>query len=211
MATDDPWGGAVPSGNVRTISTQLLTLPSWSLALTDSVFQGDGSGIDLKIISAAMCWNKGLLKERVTLLQIGCHVLTDHLRFSRSLSTCLVCTLCKVKVASLHLPAEWDWFESLCSIVSCCYPSTLLAPLVLSCSPRSPLTTTASAPCSLIAVATIMDIGCHGNILSRFHHQGQGEVLNSMSSLVRWIHTYSHIYNHLYSSRTHTHTHSLLT
>lgn len=202
MATDDPWDGAVPSGNVRTIATQLLTLPSWSLALTDSVFQGDGSGVDLKIISAAMCWNKGLLKERVTLLQIGCHVLTDHLRFSRSLSTSLVCTLCKVKVASLHLPAEWDRFESLFN----CF---LLLPIHftgLSRSPRSPLTTTASAPCSLIAVATIMDIGCHGNILSRFHHQGQGEVLNSMSSLAP-LNTCVLAHLQPFTFVTHTHIH----
>lgn len=37
------------------ITAQLFTLPLWSLALPDSVFQGDDSGVELKIISAVMC------------------------------------------------------------------------------------------------------------------------------------------------------------
>ncbi len=130
------------------------------------------------------CWNKGLLKERVTLLQIGWHVLTNHrsLGYSPSLSYPLQ--------SKGYVPSSPSWvgaflFESLCSIVSRCYhplhwPHSF--PLALPGRPWQPL--------HLRLVLSSLGLGRHGNILSRFHHQGQGEVLNHMSSLARWLHTH---------------------
>lgn len=163
MVTDDLWGGSVPSGNARTITAQLFTLPTWSLALMGNVFQGDGGDVELKIISAVIkaSWRRGWLCSR---LDTTCWPFTDRYD-SRSYSL----------QSEGYVLSYLSWmpvvlFESLLD----CFSHGIEWPHSFSPSPRSPLTTTASAPCSLIALATIMGLGCHGNILSRFHHQGQG-------------------------------------